>query len=143
MATAAWPPPEKRTHLGKRVERLDGPPKATGVAKYAYDLNRPGMLWARVLGSVYAKAKIVSVDTSAADALPGVKATWKDDAVIGNETGVNYVGQIIAAVAAETEEIAKCNTKSDRIRSWTTSRNYPRAILPAVPLARCPARLLI
>jgi len=60
------------------------------------------MLWARLVTSPYAKAEIVSIDTSAASALPGVKAVWKED-----ETKVaNYAGQIVAAVAAETEEIA-------------------------------------
>ncbi len=104
MATAAWPAPDKRTHIGKRIVRLDGPPKATGVAKYAYDINRPGMLWARILSCPHARAKVTSIDFSAAEALPGVKATWKDDDLVGRE--LQYVGSIVAAVAAETEEIA-------------------------------------
>jgi xanthine dehydrogenase YagR molybdenum-binding subunit len=49
-------------------------------------------------------AEVVSIDGSAAEKLPGVKGVWKDEAAIGKE--VQYVGQIVAAVAATTEEIA-------------------------------------
>src|SRR5262245_9765948 len=73
-----WPAAEKRSHIGKRISRIDGPLKVTGAAKYSYDINRPGMLWARILGSPHAHAKVTSVDVSAAEALPGVKATYKD-----------------------------------------------------------------
>jgi xanthine dehydrogenase YagR molybdenum-binding subunit len=99
-----WPVAEKRSHIGKRISRIDGPLKATGAAKYSYDINRPGMLWARILGSPHARAKVTSIDLSAAEAMPGVKATWKDDDIVGRE--LQYVGAIIAAVAAETEEVA-------------------------------------
>ena len=105
MASAKWPAADKRTLIGKRIERLDGPVKASGAAKYSYDINRPGMLWAKVVISPHARAELVSVDLTAAAALPGVKGTWKDDALIGKE--VQYVGQIVAAVAAESEEAAK------------------------------------
>jgi xanthine dehydrogenase YagR molybdenum-binding subunit len=96
MPKAEWPVAEKRTHIGKRIERADGPAKATGAAKYSYDINRPGMLWARLVTSPHPHAEVVSID--------GVKAVWKDEAAIGKE--VQYVGQIVAAVAATTEEIA-------------------------------------
>src|SRR2546423_11369719 len=105
MAKVGWPAAEKRALLGKRVERIDGPVKATGTAKYSFDINRPGMLWAKLVTSPYARAEVVSVDLSAAQALPGVKVAWKDDNLIGKE--VQYAGQIVAAVAATTEEIAK------------------------------------
>jgi CO/xanthine dehydrogenase Mo-binding subunit len=62
------------------------------------------MLWAKVLPSPHAHAEVVSIDTAPAAALAGVKGTWKDDTLIGKE--VLYAGQIVAAVAAETEEIA-------------------------------------
>jgi xanthine dehydrogenase YagR molybdenum-binding subunit len=104
MAKVDWPAPDKRALIGKRISRADGPVKATGAAKYSYDVNRPGLLYAKLVWSPYARAEVVSVDTSAAAALPGVKAVWKDDALIGKE--VNYAGQILAAVAAQTEEIA-------------------------------------
>ncbi len=102
MAKVDWPAPEKRSLIGKRISRVDGPVKTTGAAKYSYDINRPQMLWAKLVTSPHPKAEVKSVDTSAAEALPGVKAVWKEE----ETTSVQYGGQIIAAVAAETEEIA-------------------------------------
>jgi len=104
MAKVDWPAADQRTLIGKRIDRADGAVKATGAAKYSYDINRPNMLWAKVLGSPHAHAEVVSIDTSAAEKMPGVKAAWKDDSLIGKE--VLYAGQILAAVAAESEEAA-------------------------------------
>ncbi len=104
MAKVDWPAADKRALIGKRIARVDGPAKTTGAAKYSYDINRPGMLYAKLLVSPHARAELVSVDTAAAEALPGVKAAWKDDSLIGKE--ILYAGQIVAAVAAATEEIA-------------------------------------
>ncbi len=104
MASPQWPKADKRLHIGKPYDRLDGPIKSTGQAKYAYDVNVPGMLYAKVFPSRYALADVNSIDTSAAEAMDGVKAVWIDEGVLGKE--VRYVGQIIAAVAAETEELA-------------------------------------
>src|SRR3954470_21945665 len=73
MAKAeGWP--KKRRLLGTRVRRLDGPAKATGRAKYSYDINRKGMLHGALLRSPYAHAKITSIDTSALAKVPGFKA---------------------------------------------------------------------
>src|SRR6185503_614685 len=102
MAKVDWPAADQRKILGQRVSRVDGPAKTTGAAKYSYDVNRPGMLWAKLVTSSQPKAEVANIDLSAATALPGVKGTWKDD----NVKEVQYVGQILAAVAAETEEIA-------------------------------------
>src|SRR5438105_12756799 len=66
--------PKKRRLLGTKVKRLDGPEKATGRAKYSYDVNRPGMLHGAILRSQYAHAKIKSLDTTAARKTPGFKA---------------------------------------------------------------------
>src|SRR5437667_2141644 len=78
MAKVDWPAADKRTLIGKRIDRIDGPLKATGAAKYSYDINRPGMLWARAVTSPYAHAEVTSIDTRAAEALPGVKGVWRD-----------------------------------------------------------------
>src|SRR5207249_6003445 len=102
MAKVDWPAPEKRSLIGKRISRVDGPMKATGAAKYSYDINRPGMLWAKVVTSPYAHAEVTNIDTSAAEALPGVKGVWRD-----TEKEARYAGEIVAAVAAVTEEIAE------------------------------------
>src|SRR5205809_3222110 len=102
MAKVDWPAPEKRSLIGKRIDRIDGPLKATGAAKYSYDINRPGMLWAKVVTSPHAHAEVSGIDTSAAEAVPGVKGVWRD-----TEKEVRYAGEIVAAVAAVTEEIAE------------------------------------
>src|SRR5215831_18296574 len=73
MAPAeGWP--KKRRLLGTKIRRLDGPAKATGRAKYSYDVNRPGMLHGKILRCPYAHAKVKSIDTSAAKQTPGFKA---------------------------------------------------------------------
>jgi xanthine dehydrogenase YagR molybdenum-binding subunit len=66
--------PKKRRLLGTRVKRLDGPDKATGRAKYSYDINRKGMLHGVILRSPHAHARIKSIDTTAARKSPGFKA---------------------------------------------------------------------
>ena len=65
-----WPRPDESAVVGKRLTRLDGPDKVTGRAKYTYDINRPGMLHARILRSPHAHARIVSIDLSAAQKAP-------------------------------------------------------------------------
>jgi xanthine dehydrogenase YagR molybdenum-binding subunit len=103
MPNVNWPPAGKRKWIGQRVDRVDGPVKCTGAAKYSYDINRPGMLFVKLVTSPLAKADIVRVDSSAAKALRGVDAVWTDEDL----KDVQYVGQIVAAVAAQTEEIAR------------------------------------
>src|SRR5262249_27402639 len=98
-----WPSAEKRTLIGKPIDRVDGPAKATGTARYSYDINRPGMLHAILVPCLHPKAQIASVDTSAAERLPGVRAVLVDKELKES----NYAGQIVAAVAADTEEIAR------------------------------------
>lgn len=71
MATK-WP--EKRDIIGTRVKRLDGPDKATGRAKYSYDVNRPGQCHAIMLRSPHAHCKITKLDLSKAKQMPGVRA---------------------------------------------------------------------
>src|SRR5206468_1520978 len=66
--------PKKRRLLGTKIKRLDGPEKATGRAKYSYDINRPGMLHGMILRSPHAHAKIKSIDTTTAKKTPGFKA---------------------------------------------------------------------
>jgi len=102
MAKVDWPAADKRALIGKRIERADGAVKATGAAKYSYDINRPGMLYAKLVTSPYARAEISGIDASAAEGMRGVKAVWKDSEL----KEAQYAGQIVAAVAAETEEIA-------------------------------------
>src|SRR5262245_59570601 len=100
MAEYKWPEEGKRTHIGKRIKRLDGPDKVSGRAKYTFDINRPGMLFGKVLRSPYAHAKIVSIDLSAAEKMPGVKAVKIIQEPVAE---IQWAVDEIAVVAAETE----------------------------------------
>ncbi len=111
--------------VGKPTPRLDGAEKATGRAVYVSDLELPGMLYAKILRSPLPHARIVSIDVSEAQALPGVKAVITGRDTLGVRYGfvdtpslpadepplaedkVRYVGEPIAAVAAVSEEIAE------------------------------------
>jgi xanthine dehydrogenase YagR molybdenum-binding subunit len=96
--------PESPRLIGTKIPRLDGLAKASGRAKYPSD-NRPeGTLFAVMLYSPHAHAKVKSIDGSAAEKMPGVKAV----SLIAKEgTTLRYQGDDIAAVAAETEEQAR------------------------------------
>ena len=115
--------------VGTRPVRPDGVPKVTGAAKFGADYHLPGMLYARVLRSPHAHARIRSVDTSRAEALPGVKAVmtgsdlpdhpfsyvgperlavnfWHVTRNIMAREKVLYEGHAVAAVAAISASIA-------------------------------------
>jgi len=96
--------------IGKRQERLDGFEKISGRSVFTDDVKLPGMLHGKILRSPHARARILSIDTSKAEALPGVKVvvTGKDapdlmfsefQTVFAQDV-VNYVGEEVAAVAA-------------------------------------------
>src|SRR5258708_7643688 len=70
----AWGPNDKHTLLNHRLTRVDGPKKVSGVAIYSYDVRLPGMLYARVLGSPHACAKVTKFDATEAEKIPGIKA---------------------------------------------------------------------
>src|SRR5215471_13837771 len=118
------------TYVGKRPVRHDGVDKVTGRAAFGADFSLPGMLHGAVLRSPHAHARIVSIDTTAAEALPGVKAvvTGRDIArtnkkvYLGGEGALDladmgdnamahdkvlYHGHAIAAVAASSLEMAQ------------------------------------
>ena len=106
-------------YIGERVSRVDGIKKVTGDLKYVDDIKLPGMLYAAVKRSPHPHAKILSIDTSKAEKLPGVKVvtTGKDfpkkvglylsDKTFLAVDKVRYRGEAVAAVAAETIEIAE------------------------------------
>jgi len=99
-----WPGAGERSLIGKRITRIDGPVKASGRAKYTYDINQPGLLFAKILRSPYAHAKITALDTSEAEKAPGVKAVRKIQDV---GTELQWVGDEIVAIAATSEEAAE------------------------------------
>ena len=62
------------TIIGKRIPREGSLEKALGTAKYTGDMVLPDMLYGKILRSPHAHAKILNIDTSKAERLPGVKA---------------------------------------------------------------------
>lgn len=109
------------SYVGKSVPPVDGWERATGRAEYATDIKLPGMLHGKLLRSPVPHARIVSIDTSAAEALPGVKAvaTFADtpgvvfgpiaiyeDWYIFAKDKVRFIGEEVAAVAAIDQTIA-------------------------------------
>jgi xanthine dehydrogenase YagR molybdenum-binding subunit len=98
MATS-WP--KQRRLIGTKVQRVDGPDKSTGRAKYTFDINRPGLLYAAILRCPHAHAKIEALETGAAEKMPGVKAV-QAIAQVGKEC--YYAGDEVVALAADTEE---------------------------------------
>ncbi|HEY7553954.1 MAG TPA: xanthine dehydrogenase family protein molybdopterin-binding subunit [Candidatus Binatia bacterium] len=106
--------------IGKALPRIEGEGKVTGQTKYAADLSFKGLLWAKVLRGSSPHARILEIDTSKAKALPGVRAVLtgadvknvyvgtrvKDQPVLVADR-VRFVGDAVAAVAADSEAIAE------------------------------------
>ena len=111
--------------VGSATPQLEGGEKLNGSAQYIADLYRHGMLHGAILQSPHAHARIRGYDIAAALALPGVRAIVTGDdvdekhrmgAFIKDEPAlakgkVRYVGEIVAAVAADTEAIARAATR--------------------------------
>ena len=106
--------------VGKPVTREDGPEKVSGGHQYPADVARPGMIFGKVLRSPFPHARIVSIDTSQAEALPGVRAVVTGKDLAGMRVGrylrdtpplaedkVRFVGEKVAAVAADDPDIAE------------------------------------
>lgn len=105
--------------VGTSQDRIDGRLKVTGAAKYAYEYPVAGVTYVFPVQSTIAKGRIVSIDASAARALPGVLAVlWHENAphlaplddqdlAVLQSDAVAYRGQFVAAVVAETLETAR------------------------------------
>ena len=108
--------------VGKRFPLKDAPEKVTGEALFTGDIELPGMLHAKILRSPYAHARIISVDTTQAGKVPGVKAVLsknnaprkqvpvsqyapRDNVLFDDK--VRFVGDEVAAVAAVSEKVAE------------------------------------
>jgi len=112
---------ETHAVVGRSVPRRDAPAKVTGRAVFTEDIRMPNMLYGRILTSPHAHALVTSIDTSKAEALPGVKAVITgadvsdvkygvsparyDEYVLAKEK-VRFVGDEVAAVAAVDEATA-------------------------------------
>jgi xanthine dehydrogenase YagR molybdenum-binding subunit len=112
----AWAAGTRFDVVGRPHARLEGAEKVTGRARYTYDTRLPGQLYARVLRSPLPHARIVRIDTARAAALPGVHAVlssanapaidWYEETKLFDST-VRFIGDEVAAVAADSEEIAE------------------------------------
>lgn len=107
-ANYSWPSNHDSRLIGKRLNRLDGPEKSNGTAEYTYDVNRKDLLVARALGCPHAHCKVISVDASDAEKVPGVKLVHLIKAPKAGEEPVEIQAQgtLLVAVAAESEAAA-------------------------------------
>src|SRR5215467_8767022 len=148
-----------QTYVGTRTIRPDGADKVTGRARFGADFNLPGQLIGRVLRSPHPHARIVSIDTSKAEALPGVKAVitradfadqssefipagemmmnYKDVVrnVMAREKAL-YEGHAVAAVAATSAAIARRALKLIDVKYEVLPHviDVVQAMKPAAPL---------
>ncbi len=109
-----------RGSVGTSADRLDATEKVTGAFAYGHDASMPGMLHAKLCRSEHPHARILSIDVSAAEQVPGVRAVLtaadigdfrasrfiRDEPLLATDR-VRYVGEPIAAVAADTERTAE------------------------------------
>jgi xanthine dehydrogenase YagR molybdenum-binding subunit len=114
-----WPINKDLKYVGQSIERYDGNQKVSGRAKYTSDIQLPGMLYAKFVNASVPHAKVISIDTSAAEKYPGVRGVHVIQHVLGNAVlrdpaleqvkypVVRYAGQPVAAVAATTPAAAE------------------------------------
>jgi aerobic carbon-monoxide dehydrogenase large subunit len=133
MTHPTYPPPppaSARRVLGHPVTRIEDLPLVTGQGRYAGDIDFPHQLHMRVVRSAHAHGRIVSIDTAAARALPGVVAVWTNADIAGlspidfradkssealkpfrqpalARDRVRYIGDPVAAVFAENPYLAE------------------------------------
>src|ERR1700741_2089353 len=135
-------PSPSTSPIGRDTPRIDGPRKVTGLAQYTSDFNFPGMLYAVPVEATIANGKLLSLDTSSAEKMPGVRAVFHR-ANIGKifrstpapgfdrvclerrppfeDDVVRYYGQYIALAVADTFEAAKA--AADAVRATYSKEN--------------------
>ena len=115
--------------IGQSTPRIDNTGKVTGDARYTSDVLLPGTLWAKTLRSPHAHARIVSIDTTRAEKAPGVRAIltgndvrgilygrrYRDISVLAQDK-VRFIGERVAAVAADTLEQAEAALESIEVQ---------------------------
>jgi len=155
-----WDLDAKLKIVGKRVPRIEGPAKVTGQAKYTLDYTAedlPGLLYAKVLRSPYAHARVESIDASKAAALAGVKAVvlidkgqgfYAPEALLDvvsdgpvshpQDREVIFEGEEVAVVAAESEAIAEDALELIEVKYQRLPHvvDYEEARQPNAPLVR-------
>ena len=136
-------------HIGVSRPRSDARQQVTGQIQYVGDMYLPGMLYAKALLSPEHHARILNIDLTRAERLPGVRAIATAKDVPNNQTGqiipdqpvfafdkVRYRGEPIALVAAETEEAAQeavelIRVEFERLPAVFDARE---ALLPGAPI---------
>jgi xanthine dehydrogenase YagR molybdenum-binding subunit len=96
-----WQSGDRLAVVGKPTQRLDGPVKVTGAARYTHDIELPGMLYGAILRSPLARARIREIDVAAAQHHDGVRAAFALD-----DREIRFAGQEVAAVAAVSSDVA-------------------------------------
>jgi CO/xanthine dehydrogenase Mo-binding subunit len=136
--------------VGRPEPRLDGVEKVTGKALYTVDVKLPGMAYGKILRSPYAHARLVHVDATRAEALPGVfavitgndqrrlgmfGAAYKDQTVVAVDK-VRYAGDPVAAVAAVDEATAEEALTLIQVEyeELPAVSNIDEALAPGAPL---------
>jgi xanthine dehydrogenase YagR molybdenum-binding subunit len=127
-----WPANSELQVIGKSVPRMDALEKVTGQARYTFDVQLPGMLYARAINSTVPHARIKSIDTSRAETYPGVRAVHvlermlsvaqlRDPSVEANEPYpiVRFTGQPLAAIAATSARAAEAAARLIRVEYET------------------------
>ncbi len=128
MPDYKWPDAEQRTLIGKRISHVDSPLKVSGRAKYTYDYRPSDLLFGQILRSPYAHCKVVSIDISAAEKMPGVKAV---EILQKPGATIHWAGDEIVAVAAADELTAE-----DAIRAINVQyQKLPHMVSDAEPPA--------
>ncbi len=138
--------PEELLVVGKRLPKSDALYKVLGQSQYIYDMQLPGMLYGKILWSERAHAKIVSIDVSEAEAVPGVKAVitaantpeirigfMKDQPVLKRDKVRSFRDEV-AAVAAESWEAAAEAVKKIKV----IYEDLPAVFSPEEPGPRGP-----
>jgi xanthine dehydrogenase YagR molybdenum-binding subunit len=142
------PPPSDI--IGAKVPRIDGPLKTTGTARYASDFNFPGLVYAVPVRSDLASGKILRIDSTAAESLPGVLLVMHHGNAIPlyrNASGgrnsesrppfeddtVSYWGQYVAAVVAETLEQAQAAAAAVRVEYEPAKFNVDSSLSDSLP----------
>lgn len=145
--------------VGRSAPPLEAAEKLSGRAQYIADLYRPGMLYGAIVQSTHANARILGYDLTEAQAMKGVRAiVTGDDLDAAHRMGpfikdepafakdkVCYVGEIVAAVAADTEEIARAAARLIRVEYEVleAALDPVEALRPGAPLVHDDATVFV
>ncbi|HEV2583380.1 MAG TPA: xanthine dehydrogenase family protein molybdopterin-binding subunit, partial [Ktedonobacteraceae bacterium] len=145
---------ERPAQVGVSLPRQDGPDKVTGRARYAGDQTAQGLLYARLVTSPYAHARILRIDTTEALALPGVVAVFTADTLgMAQADALSraqsplaqqetlWCGHPVAVVVGETEAVAEDGASAVEVdyEPLPAAIDPEAAILPGAPPARLKA----